>query len=80
MKTQDLDNELKNLIKGIRLDSPGNNFTANVMNRVFEEKAAMEKVKEAPLVMTIPLCVVAVLSILIGIFPDVIMRMLTSIF
>ena len=41
---------------------------------------AMEKVKEAPLVMTIPLCVVAVLSILIGIFPDVIMRMLTSIF
>jgi NADH-quinone oxidoreductase subunit M len=41
---------------------------------------AMEKVKEAPLVMTIPLCIVAVLSILIGIFPDVIMRMLTSIF
>ncbi len=41
---------------------------------------AMEKVKEAPLVMTIPLCVVAVLSILIGIFPDVIMRMLSSVF
>jgi hypothetical protein len=44
MKTQDLDNELKTLIKGIKLDSPGNDFTSMVMNRVFEEKAAMEKV------------------------------------
>jgi len=46
MKTQDLDNELKSLIKGIKLDSPGNDFTVNVMNRVFEEKAAMEQVKD----------------------------------
>ena len=44
MKTQDLDNELKTLIKEIKLDSPGNDFTSAVMNRVFEEKAAMEKV------------------------------------
>ena len=44
MKTQDLDNELKALIKGIKLDSPGNDFTSAVMSRVFEEKAAMEKV------------------------------------
>jgi len=44
MKTQDLDNELKTLIKGIKLDSPGNDFTSVVMSRVFEEKAAMEKV------------------------------------
>ena len=41
---------------------------------------AMEKVKEAPLIMTAPLCIIAILSILIGIFPDVIMRALTSIF
>jgi hypothetical protein len=46
MKAQDLDTELKSLIKGIKLDSPGNEFTSNVMNRVFEEKAAMEKVKD----------------------------------
>jgi len=46
MKTQNLDNELKSLIKGIKLDSPGNDFTVNVMNRVFEEKAAMEQVKD----------------------------------
>jgi hypothetical protein len=46
MKTQDLDNELKSLIKEIKLESPGNDFTVNVMNRVFEEKTAMEKVKD----------------------------------
>lgn len=46
MKTQDVDNELKTLIKGIKLDSPGNDFTSAVMSRVFEEKAVMEKVKD----------------------------------
>ena len=45
MKTQDLENELKSLIKGIKLDSPGNDFTLKVMNRVLEEKVAMEQVK-----------------------------------
>ena len=45
MKTQDLDNELKRLIKGIKLDSPGNDFTSKVMNRVLEEKTEMEQVK-----------------------------------
>ncbi len=49
MKTQDLDNELKSLIKGIKLDSPGKDFTSKVMNRVFEEKAALEKVKDEKL-------------------------------
>jgi hypothetical protein len=44
MKTQDLDNELKSIIKGIQLDSPGMDFTSKVMNRVLEEKTAMEKV------------------------------------
>lgn len=46
MKTQDLDNELKSLIKGIKLDSPGNDFTSKVMGRIYEEKVAMEKVKD----------------------------------
>lgn len=45
MKTQDLDNELKSLIKGIKLDSPGNDFTSKVMNRILEEKVALEQVK-----------------------------------
>ena len=39
-----------------------------------------EKVKEAPLSMTIPLCILAVVSVLIGIFPELIMRFLTSVF
>jgi multicomponent Na+:H+ antiporter subunit D len=42
--------------------------------------SSMEKVKEAPLTMTIPLCVLAAISVLIGIFPEIIMRFLTSIF
>ena len=46
MKTQEKDNELKSLIKGIKLDSPGNEFTSMVMNRVFEERAALEKAKK----------------------------------
>jgi hypothetical protein len=46
MKTQDLDNELKSLIKGIKLDSPGNDFTSKVMSRVLEEKVVMEQVKD----------------------------------
>ncbi len=45
MKTQEMDNELKKLIQEIKLDKPGNDFTTSVMNRVFEEKAALEKVK-----------------------------------
>ncbi len=39
-----------------------------------------KKVKEAPLIMTAPLCVLAVLSIIIGLFPEVIMHFLTSVF
>jgi uncharacterized membrane protein len=49
MKTQDLDNELRSLIKGMKLDSPGSDFTSKVMGRVYEEKAAMEKVKDEKL-------------------------------
>jgi formate hydrogenlyase subunit 3/multisubunit Na+/H+ antiporter MnhD subunit len=42
--------------------------------------SSMEKVKEAPLIMTAPLAVLAVLSVLIGLFPQVIMHFLTSVF
>jgi len=42
--------------------------------------AGMEKVKEAPLIMTIPICILAVISVLIGIFPNLIMHFLISIF
>ena len=52
MKTQDLDNELKSLIKGVKLESPGKDFTSKVMSRVFEEKVAIEKVKDEKLLGT----------------------------
>ncbi|KAF0235998.1 MAG: hypothetical protein FD181_3143 [Prolixibacteraceae bacterium] len=52
MKTQDLDNELKSLIKGVKLDSPGSGFTSKVMSRVFEEKTVMEKVKDEKMLAT----------------------------
>ncbi len=41
---------------------------------------SMEKIKEAPISMTAPLCVLAIVSFLIGIFPDLIMHFLTSVF
>ena len=41
---------------------------------------SMEKVKEAPLTMTVPLCILAVLSVLIGLFPDIILHFLSSVF
>jgi formate hydrogenlyase subunit 3/multisubunit Na+/H+ antiporter MnhD subunit len=41
---------------------------------------SMEKVKEAPLTMTAPLCFLAVLSVLIGLFPDIILHFLSSVF
>ena len=49
MKTIDNDTKLKNLIKGIKLDSPGNDFTSKVMNRVFEEQPVVEIVKNEKL-------------------------------
>jgi formate hydrogenlyase subunit 3/multisubunit Na+/H+ antiporter MnhD subunit len=41
--------------------------------------ASMEKVKEAPFSMTIPLCLLAIISLLIGIFPEIIMHFLTTV-
>jgi NADH-quinone oxidoreductase subunit M len=41
---------------------------------------SLEKIKEAPLSMTVPLFVLALVSFLIGIFPDLVMRFLHSLF
>jgi ABC-type phosphate transport system permease subunit len=49
MKTTDNDIELRNLIKEIKLDSPGNDFTSKVMNRVFEEQPVVEIIKNEKL-------------------------------
>jgi hypothetical protein len=49
MKTLENDNELKKLIRGIKLDSPGSDFTSRVMNRVSEEKPVIEIVKNEKL-------------------------------
>lgn len=46
MKTQEMDKELKKLIQEIKLEKPGNDFTTNVMNHVFAENAALERVKK----------------------------------
>ena len=39
------DNKLKSLIKDVRLDSPGPNFTNRVMNQIFKENPVLEKIK-----------------------------------
>lgn len=48
MKTFEEDKELKQLLKSIKLESPGADFSARVMNRVFAEQPALEQVKQIP--------------------------------
>jgi hypothetical protein len=48
MKTFEEDKELKLLLKSIRLDKPAPDFTKQVMNRVFQERAMPEQVKAEP--------------------------------
>jgi uncharacterized membrane protein YqhA len=43
MKTLDNDKELRKLLKEIQLESPSKDFTLKVMDRVWEEKAAVVK-------------------------------------
>jgi hypothetical protein len=45
MKTIIEDKELKNVLKSIKLDSPGPNFSVRVMNRIFQENSILEKIK-----------------------------------
>ncbi len=49
MMTKNQDNELKSIIQGIPLDSPGKDFTLKVMQRVYEEKTAGLKVADEKL-------------------------------
>ncbi|MGM0620644.1 MAG: hypothetical protein ACQETJ_06345 [Bacteroidota bacterium] len=49
MKREIEDKKLKAFLKSAQLESPGADFSARVMNRVFEEKAALEQVKSEPL-------------------------------
>lgn len=49
MKRTIEDKKLKAFLKSGQLESPGADFSARVMNRVFEEKAALEQVKSEPL-------------------------------
>jgi hypothetical protein len=46
MKTLDNDKELRKLLKEIQLESPSKDFTLKVMDRVWEEKAAMVKTEQ----------------------------------
>lgn len=46
MKPFEEDKELKSLLKSIKLDSPGSNFTVRVMDKIFQEESLIEKVKK----------------------------------
>ena len=48
MKPKYEDQKLKEIFKGLELESPSANFSARVMDRIFEEKAAIEQVKKEP--------------------------------
>lgn len=45
MKTPEEDKKIKLLLKSVKLDSPGPNFTVRVMNRIFQEDSVLEKIK-----------------------------------
>lgn len=46
MKILEEDKELKSLLKSMKLESPGHNFTVKVMNRIFQEDSVFEKIKK----------------------------------
>jgi len=48
MKPEIEDKKLKELLQYAKLESPNNDFSARVMNRIFEEKGALEQVKKLP--------------------------------
>lgn len=45
MKTVENDKKLKELLREVKLESPGNDFTMKVMNRVWEEKSIQSRVE-----------------------------------
>lgn len=48
MKTFEEDLELKQLLKNVKTESPGSDFSARVMKQVFAEQAALERVRKEP--------------------------------
>lgn len=48
MKPEIEDKKLKELLQYAKLESPNNDFSARVMNRIFEEKGALEQVQKLP--------------------------------
>ncbi len=42
------DQKLKKILQDLELESPAANFSARVMDRIFEEKGALEQVKAEP--------------------------------
>ncbi len=49
MRTFENDRELKMFLKNVKLESPGKDFSMQVMNRIFQEESVVEKVKAEPL-------------------------------
>ena len=45
MKTFEEDKALKSLLKSVKPESPGSDFSVNVMNRIFKEESLLEKLK-----------------------------------
>jgi hypothetical protein len=48
MKTFEEDLELKQLLKNVKTESPGSDFSARVMKQIFAEQAALERVRKEP--------------------------------
>jgi hypothetical protein len=49
MKTFEEDKELGRFLKSVKLESPGVNFSSQVMNRIFAEVPLLEQVKKEPI-------------------------------
>jgi hypothetical protein len=49
MKTFEEDKELKRFLKSVKLESPGANFSSQVMNRIYAEVPLLEQVKKEPI-------------------------------
>lgn len=64
MEKYDEDKELRQLIKGIKLDKPAPGFSTLVMDRVFQEKALMEQVKSEPILSKSFWIIIALFAIL----------------
>ena len=67
MKTFEEDKELRQLLRAVKPESPGVDFSTRVMKRVFEEQAVLERVKAEPVLKRGFWVIVALFAVLIGI-------------